>query len=442
MRLPILFVAVVLCGCGLPSEPSQADESTTTVAQQERTWQDRTWQGRTWQGTEVGKMKVSKVQASYNGVNAVVEWSNGKLICRYASNNAIISSDCHGVQFNIAPVSGFGTTVRLKVDASAPMVMDTNELNLMSTCALRTNNVDVPLYKLLKLDTATNSWVPFCRASPGKIEDSRAIFTKGYWKLLTDPSLLAVYTDNDSGWFGVSCWDGVQAKCERWGYKEWQTRTSPNTGASVAMRPLYVACQRAAMADYCATGESFTQPNTAVDIWDAYGFVKKSNENDAWPMYADESSWTSSGALCIEASRYDSLPVGCGDVCSIGPDGHLHCHPQTVRMEDRTSCSSPLQQLIYVDTGTSEYCPHRATESTSPAQAMSPTCNACTAKICSQKAYANCCRSQQADGGVKLGAWTASCAAAAAAQCTFSSGFHQIPICGVVTAPVSSVNAP
>ncbi len=103
-----------------------------------------------------------------------------------------------------------------------------------------------------------------------------------------------------SGGYTFSCTTGVITKCVRnWGYKPWKTLRSP-AGADVAMLPLLQACVRAARADYCGDGVSYTRDGTLVDLFDRHGF----NVREPGSGLLRESGFDIDGATWVARPRW------------------------------------------------------------------------------------------------------------------------------------------
>lgn len=86
--------------------------------------------------------------------------------------------------------------------------------------------------------------------------------------------------------FSFSCVSGVLAKCVRWGYG--------------AREDLYPACVRAAHADYCGSGRSFTCPGTRIDVLDR---DRRNLRTAAESGQVLEADWGASGAVCLGEPR-------------------------------------------------------------------------------------------------------------------------------------------
>jgi hypothetical protein len=91
----------------------------------------------------------------------------------------------------------------------------------------------------------------------------KGFFMNGTWD--------ATGTFSETG-ITFACERGVASKCARsWGYKPWVTVEHVD-GYDVQLDALHRTCVRAAMADYCGDGVSYTRDDTIVDLIDAYGF--------------------------------------------------------------------------------------------------------------------------------------------------------------------------
>lgn len=95
-------------------------------------------------------------------------------------------------------------------------------------------------------------------------------------------------------YIAVTCTDGAQAKCVRFGYKPW--KKPPRGGAMV---PLYEACVRMTRADYCGDGVTATRDGTPVEIFDDQGVWTPDN----LPGFRFEAGWTPQGAVCVRRTR-------------------------------------------------------------------------------------------------------------------------------------------
>lgn len=92
----------------------------------------------------------------------------------------------------------------------------------------------------------------------------------------------------------ITCADGAQAKCVRFGYKPWQP--TPRGGFMV---PLYEACVRMTRADYCGDGSTATRDGTPIEIYDDQGVWAAPST----PGFRFEAGWSPQGAVCVRHTR-------------------------------------------------------------------------------------------------------------------------------------------
>jgi hypothetical protein len=107
--------------------------------------------------------------------------------------------------------------------------------------------------------------------------------------------------------FTFACTGGGVAKCVRWGYRPFgDARRSNNT--YVPLAGYHQSCVRAAVADYCANGYSFTYAGTMVDIYDysqGASLVPSTRTTHAnVTALAWESEFDNLGARFLEFTRY------------------------------------------------------------------------------------------------------------------------------------------
>jgi hypothetical protein len=157
-----------------------------------------------------------------------------------------------------------------------------------STMPRHGDNSDIWLYRLeYALARSAGEWQNPCEGAGTDM----GIFVDGRW--------FADGTWEPGGWT-FSCPGGVISKCVRaWGYKPWKTLRSPAHG-EVGLLPLYLACTRAARAEYCGDGISHTRDGTLVDMFDIYGF----NVLENVPGFREESVFAEHGALWVSVPRW------------------------------------------------------------------------------------------------------------------------------------------
>ena len=149
-------------------------------------------------------------------------------------------------------------------------------------------NDDVWLYTVeYSDDPVKQRWLPVCEPGSG----GAGLFVDGQWS-------------PDGTWrpggYTFSCTDGVIAKCVRgWGYKPWKSLPASD-GQDVSLLGLHLACVRAARADYCGDGVSYSRDGTVVDMFDVYGF----NTRDSGTGFRREAGFTAEGARWMAHKRW------------------------------------------------------------------------------------------------------------------------------------------
>ena len=172
------------------------------------------------------------------------------------------------------------------------------------------SNSDVWLYEVeynAGKGPESDEWKNVCAARNG--EGAKGIFVDGRLQ-------------SDGSWrprgYTFACSGAVVAKCVRtWGYKPWKSLEAEN-GDALSLEPLHRACVRAARADYCGTGISFTRDGTTVDLFDSHGFNVKARA----PGFHPEAKFDEHGAVSVKRTRW---PIDESDL------GHSVALPGCVR---------------------------------------------------------------------------------------------------------------
>lgn len=188
---------------------------------------------------------------------------------------------------------------------SCPLVTDPAQCDNPAGCR---KNCDVWLYTATLVDStgATESFCP---------EGGQATAIKGVW------GATGTFADSATE-FTFACTAGTIAKCARWGYKPWVSAVKPSAplSAPISLKNHHLACTRAATADYCGNGNSFTRDGTLVDVFDP-DFVPRTRGGTMgyWTAtaYAWEAYFDRNGALCLDQQRYAET----GSVFSTGGGG-------------------------------------------------------------------------------------------------------------------------
>jgi hypothetical protein len=181
--------------------------------------------------------------------------------------------------------------VAFRIAAAAP---DRTE----NTMPAHGSNRDTWLYRVEYAGSTASGaedWKNACAGEPGS--NDMGLFVDGRW------SAAGAW---QAGGYTFSCPRGAVAKCARsWGYKPWKTLASPAHGR-VSLQPLHAACTRAARADYCGDGVSYTREGILVGMSDRYGFNPPAPRRSAIEAAFDES-----GAVRVLDSRLPDRAPAC-----------------------------------------------------------------------------------------------------------------------------------
>jgi phage-related protein len=270
-KLLVLSASVVLAACAQEDVgPDAAPEDTAEASGALRTHQGRTHQGRTHQGTVGGTYSVTSVLIG----GAVVEnlELNATTLVGTLAGQAVSGDDFLGAQ--VIQVSQAGDFVQATIDA-----IDIDPTDPSG---------ETSLYSLSVVNETTGLKGDMCQPDASGV--AKAIPVPGSW---TESG-----AHEADGRITFGCLSGVIAKCVRWGYRPWESAAG---GAS--MTDYHQACTRMARADYCATGESFTQDGTEIDFYDALGV----NVNTASALMLFDGAWSPDGAYCIGKERWLKL---------------------------------------------------------------------------------------------------------------------------------------
>lgn len=161
-----------------------------------------------------------------------------------------------------------------------------------NTMPAHSDNRDIWLYRVQSKPLGARpsiSWQNGCSSTKG--EPGWGMFVDGQWR-------------SDGSWsatgYTFTCTNGVIAKCARaWGYKPWRTLVARD-GRAVPLRPLHLACVRAARADYCGNGISYTRNGTLILIHDVHGF----NVPPYIETGSEEAGFDEHGALFVRRERW------------------------------------------------------------------------------------------------------------------------------------------
>jgi ADYC domain len=231
--------------------------------------------------------------------------------------------------------------------------------------------------------------------------------------------------------FTIACTNGAVAKCARqWGYKPWKSAPNQRNGGEHDLRPYHQMCLRAARADYCADGRSFTVDGTLIDMADSRGFVQRESEQSTSYSFAGESVFTTnigSGspegrAWCLMRSRFEENASAI--TCATKPIYNLNsCFPYYGDTYFTNDPSNGVYDMVWA--GTKSYCSHKTSE---VGGRLAADCNQCTRRVCdaaSEGSASSLGGTQWASSSPTAGdsyccstSWDSLCVSEAAAWCT------------------------
>ncbi len=155
-------------------------------------------------------------------------------------------------------------------------------------------------YMYTQLDNAPGApFLPYCNRNDLGGDNEPAQFTPGStWDMPT-----SARTD-DTRIVNVACTSGAIDTCQRWGYRPWEKAELASSALSVSLREAHQACIYMKRADYCATGDTYTEDGTLIGVDDAYNpaFQKSGGSKR-------EAIWGKSGALCLDVQRHPDIPI-------------------------------------------------------------------------------------------------------------------------------------
>ncbi|MFT3712819.1 MAG: ADYC domain-containing protein [Archangium sp.] len=171
------------------------------------------------------------------------------------------------------------------------------------TAPVRTDLPNVKRYEVQVRNANTGTWEHLC----GEDFDARkvAVATPGWWDATATRK-----DEADGNLFTFSCSRGVITKCHRWGYYPYADL--PGTGGTLTdsqARTLFQTCTRAARADYCGDGNSWTDAGTLINIDDDVPVQVSSPAAEvAANGLSFEAGWLPTGAACLSHTRWVPTP--------------------------------------------------------------------------------------------------------------------------------------
>ena len=527
--LRIVAPVFVVAACSTVEDPDESEVQSAGTSFQGTSFQGTSFQGTSFQGTSFqgtsfqgatyGTVAVSS--AAINGTSISVWKQNPKSeaypweqrfpnkICRWNSTRTL-SSGCTAYDLSISasPLAGTnwpatfinsdGTTragsLRIggstadvgavKPDTTSAMFPlngsgTTGGMDHRASCTHPDGcriNSDLWLYDIQLVDT-DGQLTSFCP------NGGTAFALAGTWDATGEFAA-------SSTQFTFACTGGTIAKCTRWGYRPWANARKTGATATTQRFPLadyHQSCIRAAAADYCGVGHSFTKDNTLVDIYDyqphqsfAVGFIPRTLSlfQDA-TAFVWESTFDKHGATQLDFIRYqelaglpgygtlesvcpglfaaptapepgefhrpytrdfdtwttpgvsiDNTPVCSHSEATIGKWLHPQCSHCTYEMWSDPSYSYCVSVAGRWDLGCAmraRWCAvgdrMAAHGECSASTGLSLYDSACTLKVCSDPSLSSCCNGL-------AGGWSSNCVNAANARCTGGRESFMAGFCG------------
>jgi hypothetical protein len=235
--------------------------------------------GKDLNGTDLSSFVVS---VSFNPTRrggAVLDdaWLDGTTFYGYKGSNIYLGEEFVGAEFqgNL----GNGATVPVRITGMNPAPAPNEDVNLYS----------------LEYQGSDGTWLPVCINSAGSVV--QALPVEGVWDYRQGVAGGGSKTE-DPQRFTFACLGGAIAKCALWGYRPWASYNG------VSLAPYHQACTRMVRADYCGTGQSYTQTGNRIDFYDELGIQQ---DTESWVF---EAEWDPNGARCIYSLNrtHSSLP--------------------------------------------------------------------------------------------------------------------------------------
>jgi hypothetical protein len=243
--------------------------------------------------------------------------------CAQAAPDRIESVDVNGTVFHVRLVSGkilsgpdlVGATLAL---ASSGDAAPRNILIESVKIDPKDPDHEILLYHMLAVDPGTGHTSELC--APNNDGERWAFPVRGQW----DAEGKHI---SDTG-YTLTCSDGAQGKCVRFGYKPWKTLAN-----GTHLDAYHQACVRLVRADYCG-GHGTTRDGMLIDIYDAIGIQAQDPKADAAGVKF-EAAWSPAGATCVAHTRVpenitlDALAKQCPRLQ--GRLGEKICTPERAR---------------------------------------------------------------------------------------------------------------
>ncbi len=242
-------------------------------------------------------------------------WDGGSFA---AKKGSVVNAEWHGSFYNVKEISTKGSDLRLFLEDGvgsfevageelAGLVLHLRipsfhkrgdlapySLIFQSFKALESTTKDIFGYEIVSVAENIPGAVkqPFCyRGDTGDNEPAQ--FSVGsQWDVLT-----ASRTD-DASLVSVSCASGGIGRCQQWGYRGWTEAQVASSGTFEKLVDAHQSCIYMKRADYCGTGDTYTEDGTMIGIDDNFSpAFQKSGGSDV------EAVWGPKGAICLTKQR-------------------------------------------------------------------------------------------------------------------------------------------
>ncbi len=151
--------------------------------------------------------------------------------------------------------------------------------------------------------------VPYCmRDDLGGTPEAVMVTPSSSWDMPTSARV------DDTRIVNLSCVSGAIGTCERWGYRPWEKAELASSGSSTSLREGHQACIHMKRADYCATGDTYTEDGTMIGISDAYNPAFQKSDSTK-----REAIWGKSGAYCLDMQRHPDMPISAACAATLPP---------------------------------------------------------------------------------------------------------------------------
>jgi hypothetical protein len=207
--------------------------------------------------------------------------------------------------FEFTAVDFNGNAVPTRILSVVPEISRPQLTADQITPPVRPDLPNLKRYEVQVRNPTSGAWENLCGPDlpDGSGTRTVAIASPGWWDATAK-------RNDDSDLFTFSCGKGVITKCHRWGYYPYADL--PGTGGTLTetqARDLFQTCTRAARADYCGDGRSWTDAGTLINVDDDVPVQVSSPAAEvAANGLSFEAGWRPTGAACLSHPRWVPTP--------------------------------------------------------------------------------------------------------------------------------------